>query len=405
MMATLLAVLSLLELLLLLSVGVFTGYLTLLTGAALVGRLRWKPAGTAPPPRQRFAVVIPAHNEGATLPALLQSLERLEYPRDLYEVVVVADHCTDATVAVARAGHARVLEHTEGSRGGKGFALGWAFAALLAEDRHDAFVILDADSNPVPALLAAFDRELQRGARALQGYISTWNPHESWRTALMAGDQALIHFLRPLGRQTLGASAGIEGNGVCLTRASLSRVPWQTRSVAEDREYHAQLVAAGVHVRFVPKAEVAAIMEPTMEAAESQELRWEGGRFQVAREHVPTLLWAAWRLRSWPCLDAALDLAIPPFSLLAAATGLMTGAHTIAWLAGGSVASAALWGGLLVAQAFYMLTGCALAGVPTRTYLALVFFAPRYAFSKVGICAQLVRRKTVAWKPTVRRTA
>lgn len=404
-MDTLLGVLSLLQVALLLAAGLFTGYLALVTGAAIVSRLRREPTGPAPPPRHRFAVVVPVHNEALMLPALLRSLERLEYPRELYEVVVVADHCTDGTVGLARASQARVLERIEGARGGKGFALQWAFAALLAEDAHDAFVILDADSQPVPTLLRAFDRELQRGARALQGHVKPGNPHESWRTALMAADLALIHFLRPLGKQALGASAGLHGTGVCLTRAALRRVAWQTWSVAEDQEYNLQLVLAGIHVRFVPDAKVAAVMEPTFEAAESQELRWEGGRVEVARAYLPTLLRAAWRLRSWPCLDAALDLAIPPFALLAAGTALMATAQAIAWLAGGPVAPAALWGGMLVAQAFYALAGCALAGVPARTYLALVYFAPRYALGKVAICARVARRGRAVWTPTARRAA
>src|SRR5207253_389085 len=77
---------------LVLSPGVFTGYLTLLTVAALVGHSRREPSGgAAPPPRHRFAVVIPAHDEALMLPVLLRSLERLEYPRELYEIVVVAD--------------------------------------------------------------------------------------------------------------------------------------------------------------------------------------------------------------------------------------------------------------------------------------------------------------------------
>ena len=90
-MEILLAVFSLLGFTLVLSTGVFTGYLALLTGAAIVGHPRRKPTGAAPPPRHRFAVVIPAHDEALTLPVLLRSLERLEYPRELYEIVVVAD--------------------------------------------------------------------------------------------------------------------------------------------------------------------------------------------------------------------------------------------------------------------------------------------------------------------------
>ncbi|PYM13292.1 MAG: glycosyl transferase [Candidatus Rokuibacteriota bacterium] len=394
---------TLLEIPLLVAVTVFTGYLTVLTSAALVAGLRRKPTGAVPAPRHRFAVVIPAHNESRTLPALLGRLQEIAYPRELYEVVVVADHCTDSTATLARAGHARVIECTEGARGGKGLALGSAFAALLAENRHDAFVILDADSDPAPTLLAAFDRELQRGARALQGYCKIGNPHESWRTALMAADLALVHLLRPLGKQELGSSAGLQGNGACLTRAALRQVAWQTRSVAEDHEYHVRLVLAGVKVRFVPDAEVATVMEPTLEAAHGQELRWEGGRFEVARAHAPALLGAAVARRSWPCLDAALDLTIPPFALLGAGTAVMASLHTILWIVGGSGVPAVLWATLLLGQTFYVIAGCVLARVPARTYLALVLFAPRYALSKVAICARVARGGTPEWTPTVRR--
>jgi cellulose synthase/poly-beta-1,6-N-acetylglucosamine synthase-like glycosyltransferase len=400
-MTALLQALWLLELPLLLMAGTFTAYLAALTAGALWARRRPEARGGAP--RHRFAVVVPAHNEAATLPTLLRTLADLAYPRDLYEVVVVADHCTDATAAVARAAGARVLERESGGRGGKGQALGWAFGALLPERRHDAFVILDADSRPVPALLARLDGALRRGARAAQGYCSTGNPRESWRTALMAADLALVHYLRPLGRRALGGSAGLQGNGSCLTAAVLRRVPWRTRSVAEDQEYHLRLVMAGVDVCFVPGAEVRTVMEPTLEAAEGQELRWEGGRLEVARAHLPALLGTAWRRRSWRCLDAALDLTTPPFALLASGTALAAGIHALAWLLGGPAGPMAVWGVLLAAQAFYVLAGCALARVPAKSYLALVVFAPLYALGKVWVCARVSWRGTAVWIPTPRR--
>jgi 1,2-diacylglycerol 3-beta-glucosyltransferase len=399
-------VLWLLELPLLLMALVFTGYLALLTVAALghAARGRRRPfeerRGVA---RHRFAVVVPAHNEAATLPALLRTLGELDYPKDRYEVVVVADHCDDGTAAVARQAGARVLERVDGRRGGKGLALGWAFAILNGERRHDAFVILDADSQPVPALLSRLDAALRRGARAAQGYCSTGNARESWRTALMAADLALVHYLRPLGRQALGASAGLQGNGSCLTAAVLRRVPWRTRSVAEDQEYHLRLVLEGVRVAFVPEAEVRTVMEPTLQGADGQELRWEGGRLEVARAHLPALLAAAWRARSWPCLDAALDLATPPFALLAAGTAIAAGGHALSWLLGGPGGPALLWGVILGAQAFYVLAGCALARVPAKAYLALLVFAPRYAARKVWTCMRVGRRGTATWIPTPRR--
>jgi cellulose synthase/poly-beta-1,6-N-acetylglucosamine synthase-like glycosyltransferase len=385
--------------------ALFTGYLVLLTTAAAVHRVarRREPAG---PPRARLAVVVPAHNEAATLPATLASLGRLDYPRALYEIVVVADNCDDDTAAVAERGGARVLRRVDPTRRGKGRALAWAFDRLLAEARHDAFVILDADTEPAPDFLRHVDRGLQRGAGVVQAQFRVGNVEESWRTALMTADMALVYYLRPAGRHALGASAEVQGP-VALTPAVLRQVPWQTTSVTEDREYHLQLVLHGLRSVFVPEAVVYTVMEPTMESARQQELRWEGGRFALARRYLGALLVAAWRHRAggwWPYLDAALDLALPPFALLFAGTAGVTALHALATaFLGAPVLPLALWAGLLAAQAYYVFVGCALAGVPARAYAALFVYGPLYALAKVGCYAAVVRSGARAWVPTPRR--
>ena len=382
--------------------GLFTGYLVLVAAAALVVR---PPALRAGSGRHRFAVVIPAHDEAATLPALLASLAGLDYPRSRYEVVVVADNCGDDTAAVALGRGTRVLSRADATRRGKGAALGWAFAQLLRERRHDAFVVLDADTRPAPDLLTRLDASLRGGASAAQGYCAVANPRESWRTALMAADMALIHYLRPAGRQALGGSADIHGNGFCLTRAVLLQVPWDTASVAEDHEYHLRLLFRGVRSVFVPSAVVYTVMEPTMKTARSQELRWEGGRFGLARRFLGTLLGVAWARRSWTHLDAAFDLAIPPFALLAAGTAGMAALHALHWLTGGAGVPALLWAGLLVGQAFYVFAGCALARVPARAYAALFVYGPLYAFTKVWYCLLVALGGSRGWVPTPRTAA
>jgi cellulose synthase/poly-beta-1,6-N-acetylglucosamine synthase-like glycosyltransferase len=389
--------------------GVFTGYLVLVTAGALVARLgRRAAAGPGGRPRHRFAVVVPAHNEAATLPACLAALGALDYPRPRYEVVVVADNCDDGTAAVALAAGARVLTRTDAGRRGKGQALGWAFARLLPERRHDAFVVLDADSRAAPDFLARLDAALSAGASVAQAYCAVGNPHESWRTALMAADMALVHYLRPVGRQALGASADIHGNGFCLTRAVLRQVPWETVSVVEDHEYHVRLLFQGIRGVFVPEAVVFTLMEPTMASARGQELRWEGGHAALARRYVRPLLRTAWARRRggwWPCLDAAVELATPPFALLAAGTAAMTALHALWWWAGGPGLPAGLWAGLLAGQAAYVLAGCALARVPLRAYAALLVYGPLYALTKVWYCLVVARGGAPAWIPTPRRAA
>ncbi|RYF89664.1 MAG: glycosyltransferase [Chitinophagaceae bacterium] len=48
-----------------------------------------------------ITVLIPARNEESNLPLLLDSLQAQSYPSHLFEVIVIDDHSTDATVAVA----------------------------------------------------------------------------------------------------------------------------------------------------------------------------------------------------------------------------------------------------------------------------------------------------------------
>jgi hypothetical protein len=388
--------------------ALFTGYLVLLAAAAVLARMAQGRARRVPVarPRHRLAVIVPAHNEAATLPATLASLAALDYPPARYEVVVVADNCDDDTAAVATARGARVLTRTDPARRGKGQALGFAFATLLEERRHDAFVLLDADTQPAPDFLGRLAVALQRGARVVQARCAVGNVADSWRTALMTADMALIYHLRPAGRNALGASAEIQGP-VALTPGVLREVPWETTSVAEDREYHLRLVLHGLRSTFVPEAVVYTVMEPTAAAARQQELRWEGGRLGLARRYLGPLLTAAWRggpAGRWPYLDAALDLAVPPFALLAAGTAAMTALQALAFALGrGPGVLVALWAALLAGQAFYVFAGCALARVPARAYAALFVYGPIYAVAKVGCFVALARGGVRAWVPTARR--
>jgi cellulose synthase/poly-beta-1,6-N-acetylglucosamine synthase-like glycosyltransferase len=384
--------------------AIYTGYLLLLSVAALVGRRK---ASGPRPPRHRFAILVPAHDEETVLPRLLDGLDGLDYPAELREMVVIADNCRDATAAIGRARGVRVLERTDPRRG-KGHALSWALRQLMDEGHHDAFVILDADSVLMPDLLTHLDAALQDGALAAQAYCTVGNAEMSWRTALMAGDLALVHYLRPLGRRTLGLSAGLQGNGMCLTRRVLETVPWEAVSITEDQEYHLRLVSSGIKVHFVPDATVPTIMQATMRAARAQELRWEGGRFRLARRHVGRLLGAAWRRPSWSmsgmCLETALDLTTPPFAILVLFTAGWIALDTLRWAVGGAGSTLVPWTVLLCAQISYVLIGCALAGVPARTYAALALYGPVYALAKVWYCTQIAFGVSHEWIPTARRS-
>ena len=110
----------------------------------------------------RTTVVLPAYNEGAALPHVLDELG--EYLDDSYEVLVVDDGSTDDTVDVTERYPVRLVQHT--SNRGKGVAI----RTGIAEAQGENVVIMDADATyPVPAIKEMVelldDHDLVRGIR------------------------------------------------------------------------------------------------------------------------------------------------------------------------------------------------------------------------------------------------
>ena len=79
----------------------------------------------------RFAVVISARNEEQVIGELLESLKQQNYPKELLDLYVVADNCTDDTAGAARKAGAFVYERTDQIHKGKGYAMDYLFHRLV----------------------------------------------------------------------------------------------------------------------------------------------------------------------------------------------------------------------------------------------------------------------------------
>lgn len=373
-----------------------TAYLLTLTAAALLPRRRptIEPASVLP----RFDLLAPAHNEAATLPRLLASVAALDYPPSKFQLHVVADNCTDATAAVARAAGAVVYERVDPARVGKGYALTYGLSQILAREGrdNDGVVIIDADSEVAPDFLRVLARYLQGGAQAIQAYYSVQNAGASDVAMLRYVALCLYHYLRPLGRARLGLSAGLRGNGMAFSRA-VAAAGWDAFGLTEDIEQHFRLLERGVHVAFAPEAVVRAEMPVTFGAAASQNSRWERGRLAALAVEVPRLLRLAVRRRDPSALDAAFEQLVPPLSICVAAAL----AATLAGAAGRSrrLLAAGLFGG--VGQLAYVFIGLRLAGAPAGAASALAT-APRYVLWKGAVWVRAAVRPPDRWQRTAR---
>lgn len=354
----------------------YLGLLTLLSGKV-------KPPAEA---RRtlRFVLLIPAHDEAGEIADTLRSCDRIDWPPELRRILVVADNCTDGTAAIAESHGADVVTRNDTAHRGKGYALATGYARIIADGWADAVVVMDADSRPDPKLFTAFAARIETQAEAIQCFHGVANPQRSWRTRLMTIALAIFHRLRSRGRERLGLSCGLRGNGMCFTTALLARVPHQAHTIVEDLEYGIQLGLAGVRVHYADEAEVLAEMPVDASSATSQRQRWEGGRARFARDHAPALFAAAMHKRSAMLLDLGLDLIIPPLSTIALATAGLLGlsialaAHGVT---GWHAATLPIVGTIILGA--HIIRGVQLSGLGSSAWFSLMT-APFYVVWKIG---------------------
>ncbi len=328
----------------------------------------------------------------------------IDYPRSQFDVVVIADNCSDTTATIAGSAGAIVLERTDTTSRGKGYALRWCFDKLTqSESKYDAIVVIDADSIASRNLLTVLNYELEQGSKVIQISDLVAPQPGNWSAEATRLGFFLYNYVRPLARRVLGWSAGLRGNGMCFAIGILRSIPWEAYSRAEDLEYGLLLLTRGYPTQFAPEASVLATMPTNPDNAKSQRARWEGGRLPLIRRFAPLLIREAFRQRSLALIDSLIDLVTPAvmnmllvacfMAVLSFLLGLIGLDHmhflAICWLL---VISAAL---------LHMVIGVARGDDPDL--MRLIYYVPRYALWKLALYTRLASSKpTQEWVRTTR---
>jgi cellulose synthase/poly-beta-1,6-N-acetylglucosamine synthase-like glycosyltransferase len=335
----------------------------LLTFAALAVAYYWflaltawtmRPAHALPPDgtaTHRFVILIPAHNEGRDIRETLRSCKALDYPRDRFEIVVVADNCTDDTADVARAEGVACLERVDRQLRGKGHALAWGFEQI-APRGFDAVLVLDADCVPAPHALRAFDARLRQGELVLQSRYVADNAETSPTSYALAVGNFVENdwFYRP--KHHLGLAVFLRGTGMVFHRSILERFPWNAHSIVEDVEYGLTLLRHGIRVAFVDDVTVRSAFPDRPDQLRIQRQRWACGNAKLGKLQAVPLLFDGLRSRNLALCDAGWTLLVQSrplvLALLAAAFACCTLACFLApepaawfgWLAAGGLVTA-----------------------------------------------------------------
>ena len=243
------------------------------------------PAAEAPVKLHRYAFVTSARNEANVIGELIQSIQAQDYPKELIDIYVIADNCTDNTADIARDLGAQVYERFNTTLVGKGYALDEFFNYIqrqLPEHTYEGFFVFDADNLLDPGYTQAMNRVFDQGYRVVTSYRNSRNYGSNWISAGYA-----LWFLRESkylskARMLLGTSCAISGTGFLVSDDVIrANGGWPYHLLTEDIQFSIANILKGETIGYADDAIIYDEQPITFKQSWNQRLRWSKGFYQV----------------------------------------------------------------------------------------------------------------------------
>ena len=238
----------------------------------------------------KFMAILPAHNEEFVIKNLIESLKVQNYPKELYDIYVIADNCTDNTAAIAKEAGAIVYKRFDEANKTKGHALQWFLKQKIEENAdYDAFCIFDADNIVDKDFIKNMNKKLCQGEEVVQGYRDIKNPTDTWVSAGYAIFYWMMNRFYHLARYNLGLSPLINGTGFMVKFDVVKPNGWQTVTLTEDIEFSLINIAKGKKLGWATDAVVYDEQPTTFMQSWSQRSRWTVGHLQCMKHYTGDL--------------------------------------------------------------------------------------------------------------------
>lgn len=261
-----------------------------------------------------IAVLMPAHNEALGLSITLNNI--VSQVADRKQIVVVADNCKDNTAALAREFGVTVLERDDLNCRGKGYALDYGLK-FLSQNPPDVLVMVDADCTLTPNTISTIAKKALAHQQPVQALYLMETPRQpSPKDCISALAFLVKNLVRPQGLAHLGFPCLLTGTGMAFPWSVISKATLASGNIVEDMQLGIDLAIAGSSPILCTEGQVTGLLPQQENAAKTQRTRWEQGHLQTIFTQVPRLLTAFVQQKRLDLLAIALDLSVPPLSLL-----------------------------------------------------------------------------------------
>lgn len=328
---------------------------------------------------RKIAVLVPAYKEDTVILDSVRANLRQDYPKDQFDIIVIADQFQPHTLAALAELPVRVLPVS--------FAVSTVTRALCAaldslpDNAYDLVVVADADNHLAPDFLSRVNAAFANGWWAIQGHRVAKNLDT--RVALLdAVSEEINNHITRKGYRAAGLSATIIGSGMAvdlgLMKAAMSGL---TTIGGFDKELAMKLAIGGHKIGYLEQAFVYDEKVAKRAIFEQQRTRWIAAQWQFVADYFRPGMGQLFRGQWLSGLKLVQEMALPKVLLL----GLLGLFFGISLLFGYAPVTFALGGSLL------LFVGSLLLSIPRYLWQKLSFrdlgvvFTLMFSFLKAAV--------------------
>lgn len=302
-------------------------YLFLLAFAGLVRKNKHYAAA---PKKNRIAVFIPSYKEDVVILDTALRAAQHDYPKDKFDVFVIADKLQEATIQKLQAIPVNVVRvQFESSTKAKSLN---AALQQASNKGYDYAMILDADNIMERGCMEQVNAAFEAGCAAVQCHRTAKNKHTAVAVLDAISEEINNHLFRK-GPRALNVSANLIGSGMAFRYDDLKQIlelPHILDNPGEDREIDLQLMKRNITVEYLDDAIVLDEKVASAQVFEKQRVRWLEAQVMHFRRFLQPDMRTATRNANY--LHKFIQTLLLPRSLYILVLGFMMGLLLLQWI-------------------------------------------------------------------------
>lgn len=220
--------------------------------------------------------MVPAYREDGIILSTANSLLKLNYPKELYDVYILADSFQTSTIRQLKELPINVLE-VAFDKSTKTKSLNEAFRRI--DTHYDIALICDADNILARDFLLHINNAFENGAKAVQGRRVAKNLDSSF-AILDACSEGINNNIFRKGANALGLSSAVIGSGMAFQYDNLKKIMSEVHAIGGfDKILQLKIVGQGTRILYLEDALIFDEKVDSSEAFQQQRKRWVSSQF------------------------------------------------------------------------------------------------------------------------------